>query len=105
MFVVVVVGVVPAVVVVVGGAVRLLCAPVIGPAGPTWLPGGWGTVNSVPEPRDPGSQDDSQDVDEDVGGDRHGPAPGGGGVRNVKVLLAGGVVFGITVCSWSDAEL
>ena len=53
---------------------------------------------------DPGSQDGSQDDDEDVVvGDLHGPAPGGGGVRNENVLFVGGV-FSTTVCSWSSTE-
>ena len=53
---------------------------------------------------DPGSQDGSQDDDEDVVvGDLHGPAPGGGGVRNENVLSVGGVLC-TTVCSWSSIE-
>ena len=48
---------------------------------------------------DPGSQDGSQDDDGDVVvGGLHGPAPGGGGVRNENVLSVGGV-FSTTVCS------
>lgn len=102
---VVVAAVCPVVVVVVVDVVLLLRA-VVGVASVVrlgCLPGGWGTVKLGAESKDPGTHDGSQDEDE-AGGDRHGPAPGGGGVLNVKVLLTGGVLLSTTVWSWSDDD-